>query len=177
MKTSLEAEPRHQPAPPARRVGVVGCGRIARPIISALEAGELPAWLLGAVLARTARTLGRIRVTGDIDAFLGAGHDLIIEAAGPAVLATHGVRLLEHADVWSVSAAALADPALQAALEATGQRTGHRLRLVPGAIAGLDGVAMAALDPDVRLDLASDLQPGPGPAGDVLDATVRTAAR
>lgn len=161
---------------PARRLGLIGCGRIALPIIDAWRAGELPGWTVGGVLARHAHAFGGLRSTGDIDAFLAGGYDLIIEAAGPAALAEHGVRALETADVWSVSAAALADARLAAALDAAGRRTGHRLRLLPGAMAGLDGVSMACVDPQATLQLDVDLMPGPGPRASVFEGTVREAA-
>ena len=88
------------------------------------------------------------------------GLDLIVEAAGPAALAEHGARALAVADVWTVSGAALADPRLYEELEAAGRRSGHRLRLLSGAIAGLDGIAMAFADPDATLKLEVDLPAG-----------------
>ena len=53
-----------------------------------------------------------------------------------------------------MSGSALVDTALQERLQATGARTGHRLRLVAGAAGGLDAVQALALDPGMRLDVA-----------------------
>ncbi|MFT5447863.1 MAG: aspartate dehydrogenase [Gammaproteobacteria bacterium] len=38
-------------------------------------------------------------------------------------------------------------------LEAIGKRTGHRLRLVGGAVAGLDAAAVGACDPNARMSI------------------------
>lgn len=158
------------------RLGIIGCGQIARPIIDTWHGGGLPGWQISGVLARKARSVGPLQSTADTEAFFGAGHDLIIETAGPAALAEHGARALAVAHVWTVSAAALADAALFDALQAAGRRAGHRLRIVSGAIAGLDGVAMASVDPDAVLQLDIDLMPGDGPRRHVFSGSVRHAA-
>jgi aspartate dehydrogenase len=163
-----------------RRLGVIGCGRIARPVLQACLDGSLAGWALDGVLARTSRPAGQAGiggVTSDPDLFLGRGLDLIVEAAGPAALAEHGARALTVADVWTVSGAALADPRLYEELEAAGRRSGHRLRVLSGAIAGLDGIAMACADPDATLRLEVDLPPADGEAGRLFCGTVREAAR
>ena len=160
-----------------RRFGLIGCGRIGRPIVDAWLAGELPGWTLGGVLTRANREFGTLRAVGDVDTFLASGYDLIIECAGPGALAEHGVRALRHADVWSTSSAALADTSLFQALLDAGGTAGHRLRIVGGAIAGLDGVAMCSVDPDALLHLDVDLPPAAGPRAQVFKGTVRDAAR
>jgi aspartate dehydrogenase len=142
--------------------------------------GSLAGWALDGVLARSSRPAGPAGiacVTSDADRFLGLDLDLIVEAAGPAALAAHGARALAVADVWTVSGAALADPRLCAELEAAGRRSGHRLRLLSGAIAGLDGIAMAFADPDATLRLEVDLPPADAEAGRPFYGTVREAAR
>lgn len=147
------------------------------PVVQAWREGGLPGWTLGGVLARRTHVLDDLFCTGDADAFFSQAYDLIVETAGPAALAAHGARALQAADVWSVSAAALADARLHAALQAAGAQAGHRLRLVSGAIAGLDGVAMVAVDPDAQLHIGLDLPPGPGPRAVVFRGTVREAAQ
>jgi aspartate dehydrogenase len=74
-----------------------------------------------------------------------------------------------------VSGAALADDRVRRELDAAGQSSGHRLRLVAGALAALDGVAMTSVDPQVRLRLELDL-PGAGQAGTLFSGTARQAA-
>jgi aspartate dehydrogenase len=137
---------------------------------------ELPGWTIAGVLAHGVHAVGPLHSTANPEAFFALPYALILETAGPAALATHGVRALGHADVWTVSAAALADATLLGALEHAGSRAGHRLRVLPGAIAGLDGVAMASVDPDAVLRLDIDLMPGQGPRVQVFSGTVREAA-
>jgi aspartate dehydrogenase len=167
--------PEHE-AQPERRLGIIGFGRIALPVVDCWSDGGLPGWTVAGVLARGSRQRGCVRSTDDADDFFSQPFDLIIEAAGPAALAAHGERALGVADVWTVSAAALADARLFDALRAAGVRAGHRLRVMPGAIAGLDGVAMAAVDPAAELLLDIDLVPGPGPRALVFTGSVREAA-
>lgn len=165
-----------QAAAMPRCFGLIGCGRIGRPIVDAWLAGQLPGWALGGVLTRANRDLGTLQTVGDVDTFLAAGYDLIIECAGPGALAEHGVRALRQADVWSTSSAALADASLFQALLDAGGAAGHRLRIVGGAIAGLDGVAMCSVDPDALLRLDVDLPPAAGPRAQVFQGSVRDAA-
>jgi len=159
-----------------RRLGLIGCGRIGLPIIECWNEGGLPGWTIAGVLARGSHQRGAVRSTDDADTFFATPFDLVIEAAGPPALAAHGARALRLADVWTVSAAALADPVLFDALHVAGAQAGHRLRVMPGAIAGLDGVAMASVDPQAVLRLDIDLLPGPGPRALVFSGSVREAA-
>lgn len=161
---------------PERRLGLIGCGRIGQPVVDAWQAGALPGWQVAGVLVRTPRGTACAGWTTEADAFFAQPYDLILETAGPQALARHGTRALAASDVWSVSAAALADADLHAALATAGHAAGHRLRLVSGAIAGLDGVAMAAVDPQADLQLDIDLPPGPEPAGAVFAGPVREGA-
>lgn len=159
-----------------RRLGLIGCGRIARPVIDTWRDGGLAGWTITGVLARGMHDLGPLKSTDDPDAFFASPYELIVEAAGPPALAQHGVRALAVAEVWTVSAAALADEALLSAVRNAGEKAGHRLRVVSGAMAGLDGVAMASVDPEVELQLDIDLMPGEGPRSLVFCGTVREAA-
>ncbi len=159
-----------------RRLGLIGCGRIATPVVEAWRNGDLSGWTIAGVLARGVHAVGSLQSTADAEDFFAQPYALILETAGPAALATHGVRALVHADVWTVSAAALADATLLGALENAGGRSGHRLRVLPGAIAGLDGVSMASVDPEAALRLDIDLMPGEGPRVQIFSGTVREAA-
>ena len=164
-------------SPPDRRFALIGAGRIALPVIEAWRAGQLPGWQLVAVLTRDPREIAGAHNTTDAAEFFARESDLIVEAAGPAALALHGCNALTHADVWTVSAAALADEQLLARVENAARQSGHRLRLLHGAIAGLDGVAAACVDPNALLQLQIDLPPGGGPPGVVFSGTVREAAK
>lgn len=163
-------------AQPERRLGIIGFGSIASPVIDCWRDGGLPGWTIAGILARGSRQRGSLRSIDDADAFFSQPFDLIVEAAGPPALAAHGKRALRAADVWTVSAAALADATLFAELKDACAETGHRLRVMSGAIAGLDGVAMASVDPAAELVLEIELPPGEGPRALVFSGTVREAA-
>ncbi len=88
-------------------------------------------------------------MTDDPVRFLAFAPDLILELAGPEALAEHGAAALGVADVWTVSGAALADAATTARLEAAGRLSGRRLRVMGGALGGLDMLGGAE---DLRLE-------------------------
>jgi aspartate dehydrogenase len=141
-----------------RRVNVIGAGRIATPVLAFLR--ESPDWRLGLCLVRGVSAAPE--ATADVDCFFSDPADLIIEVAGPAALLMHGARALALADVWTVSAGALADRDAFDRLDMVGRAHGHRLRLLSGAIGGLDGVAAASVDPQARLHVTAAR---PGMAG------------
>jgi aspartate dehydrogenase len=144
-----------------KRLGLIGSGRIGGALVQA----SLPGWEI-------ARVLTRSRPCPD---FFEQSFDLVVEAAGPQALREHGARALAIADVWTVSGAALADDSLFRTLQDAGRSSGHRLRVVAGAIAGLDGVSAAGVDPSMELKLQIDLPPGSSPAS--FKGTVRQAAK
>ncbi|HVL57020.1 MAG TPA: aspartate dehydrogenase domain-containing protein, partial [Burkholderiaceae bacterium] len=151
--------------PAAHRFGLIGCGRIGAAVVEAWQQGLAPGWQLQGVLARSPRRIDGVATFTDATAFLALDVDLIVEVAGPQALAQLGPQALLRADTWTVSATALADPAVFEALWAAGAAGGHRLRVLAGAIAGLDGVAAASVDPDARLQLSIDLPPVARPSG------------
>jgi len=160
-----------------RRLGLIGCGRIGAPVLAAWQAGQLPGWELCSVLVRRAEAGRGPLFTSELEAFIATRPSLVVEVAGPPVLAAVGEPALRCADLWTTSAAALADEALLQRLEAIGRACGHRLRVLPGAFAGLDGVAAAAAAPGSTLALDIELLPGPAPAGERFSGSVREAAR
>lgn len=147
-----------------RRVGIIGAGRIGGAVAAWLAARD--GWAVAGVLVRDAA--GRPGVTDDMARFLGGAPDLILELAGPGALAGHGAAALALADVWTVSGAALADAALAERLETAGRLSGHRLRVMGGALGGLDMLGGAK---DLRLEARR-----PGIGHDSGPMTVRAAA-
>lgn len=127
----------------ALRVGLIGCGRIGRPVADFL-AGTDGFELAGILVRRPTSQAGRLPVTADPDRFFGLVCDLYVDAAGPQALAAYGARAPSLAPLWTIGAAALADDDLRARFEGVGRRSGHRLRVLSGALAGLDGAAAAA---------------------------------
>lgn len=108
------------PLPPV--ISVIGAGRIGRDVIHHIETARH--LQLGRVLTRRG-----VRDTDDLQTFLATPADVIIDAAGPDSLRSHGVACLGRSDLWSVGAAALVDGQLLARLGDTARRHGTRLRL------------------------------------------------
>ncbi len=161
----------------APRFALIGHGRIGAAVVQAWQGGALPGWQLAGVLVRQLPAGAPPWLVADRGALLARAPDVIVEAAGPAALADHAEAALAVADVWTVSPAALADAGLAARIERAGAASGHRLRVLPGAMAGLDGVAMGAVDPAARLTLEVELRPDGQPAALLFEGSVREAAR
>lgn len=160
----------------SKTVGIIGCGLIGMNVIRAVDRGEVSGWSLGPVLANSARTVAGVAVGDDLDAFLANPLDLVIEAGGPGALAAHGARVLAQSNLWTVSAAALADDELTGHLQDVGAEHGHHLRVVAGAIGGLDGLAATTVAPDAELIVEVDLVPSGPTSEEVFRGTARAAA-
>lgn len=99
---------------------------------------------------------------------------LTIDTAGPAALRQHGEAALTQGDLWTVGAAALADPATRARLEAAARRTGHHLRLFTGWITG---PALCPPGIPARLEITQSAPHlGPTP-GEIFHGPLTEAAR
>ena len=151
-----------------KRVGLIGCGAIGRPVARALLAGQAGPYSLAAVLAHTARQLDGFSVTADAEAFLAGDYDLVIEAGGPAAFRTLVPAALRRSDVWAVSPIPLADPALETEIRRIAAAAGHALRIAPGALAAFDGIATAMTAGLERLDVFVDLGPGEASESELL---------
>ncbi len=160
-----------------RRLGLIGCGRIGSHLVAACRSGQLPGWELVGVLVRHPRSPEDDCFTTDPEALWQRRPDLIVECAGPEVLRMFGAAALRAADTWTISASALADPHLLSELETVGRESGHRLRVMSGAIAGLDGLSAITAGGKAQLTLRIDVPPGPGPAATLFSGQVRQAAR
>ena len=162
-----------------RRVGVIGAGRIGREVIAYLISA--PGWMLAGVLCRHATETQAGPAWTDVYTFLAQDFDLVLDLASPAFLAQHGAGVLAMAETWTVNAAALADPAVHDSLDRAARESRHRLRLLWGAISGLDGIATASRDPDMQLHLTLcrpgiGNEPGPVFAGSVREGACRFPA-
>jgi aspartate dehydrogenase len=151
-----------------RRVGLIGCGAIGRPVARALLAGRAGPHVLAAVLARTARELDGFPVTADPDSFLAGSYDLIIEAGGPDAFRTLVPAALERSEVWAVSPIPLADPVVERNIRQICASSGHALRIAPGALAAFDGIATAMAAGLERLEVFIDLGAGQAPEPELL---------
>jgi predicted dinucleotide-utilizing enzyme len=83
-------------------------------------------------------------VLGQLDEVGAWTSDLVVEAAGPEVTRTHGVRFLGLADYLPLSLTALADAELERALADAAIASGHRLLIPHGALVGIDSLAERA---------------------------------
>lgn len=159
-----------------RRIGLIGAGKIGGPVAGALRRGELPDCELVGVLRRTAAAdAGELETTSPAE-FFRRTPDIIIEAAGGASVAEHGRQALEVADLWVTSGAALADTLLRDELVEVARTKNRELRILTGALAGLDAISTAAVDPDMTLELVICIGPGTGEREVVFSGTVAEAA-
>lgn len=128
-------------------------------------------------MSRTPKRIGDLETTTDPDVFFAQEVELILDLAGPGVLESHGERMLALADCWTVNAAALADESLVQRLERVGRQRGRRLRVMTGAIAGLDSVSVVAVDDRAEVSVAIDLAPSKQPGECVFTGTAAEAAK
>jgi len=129
-------------------IGVVGCGAIGRALIRAGENRKLPVSIAG-VTSRTESRARRFLAQFDHPpvyrslADLVATSDLIVEAAGGAAVRSLAEQVFAAGkDLMVISAGALLD---HPEIVEESRRTGCRLYVPSGAIAGLDGIKSAVI--------------------------------
>jgi aspartate dehydrogenase len=82
----------------------------------------------------------------ELDAFLAADMDTVLEAASQAVLRQVAGPVLEHGrDLVALSVGALADEAFYQSLKERAEQQGRRVYLPAGAVGGLEALAAAAV--------------------------------
>lgn len=132
-----------------KRVGVVGCGAIGGALARAVARGEVPGARVSALFdmereraRRLAATLRpRPRVVTAFAAFRRAPLDVAVEAASQAAAAEYVAPLLASGrDALVMSAGVLLRPGWLRGAEAAARRSGARLVVPSGAVAGLDGL-------------------------------------
>jgi aspartate dehydrogenase len=127
-------------------IGIVGCGTIGQALLEAADAGKLSVRVAG-VTSRTETTAREFLATMRNPASylplgqLIAAADLIVEAAGGSIVPTLAKQVFAAGkDLMVISVGALLD---YPEVMETARRTGCRLYLPSGAIAGLDGIKSA----------------------------------
>lgn len=134
------------------RVGLLGYGTVGREVCELVQDGAAgAAEIVGALVRDPARyaAAARRRHIAFVDrtaALLDLRPDVVVEAGGHDAFRQHVPAILEAGvDVLALSVGALADAATDAAIRSAAERGGARLRVVSGAIAGLDAISAAAV--------------------------------
>jgi len=132
------------------RIGLLGCGNIGRLLAEAIDGGEVNCSLVAVFDQDIERSgalvesLGRKpRVSEKLEGLL-QDTDLVVEAASQDAVKEWGGKILESGkDMLIMSVGALADEGLFNELLEILNKTGRRIYIPSGAIAGLDGVKAA----------------------------------
>ena len=131
-----------------KHVAIIGYGAIARYVMTAIA--ERDTVTLCGIIGRAGRledaracAPGAIAIADSVGD-LPQRPDLVLDCAGHAGLREHGPDILAAGiDLYSVSAGALADADLYRNLSEAARRGGTALRIVSGAIGGLDILSAA----------------------------------
>jgi aspartate dehydrogenase len=135
-------------------VGLIGFGAIGRSIVDLWHSLPSPSFHLAGACVRPQqieRAQGAMPantlICDDIEQLLNIRPDCIIEAAGHAVVQSHGARILRRGcSIYLLSVGSLADAALRGSLvSAAGEGNSHIL-IPAGALAGFDGLLTLACD-------------------------------
>lgn len=128
------------------RIGMMGLGAIGAEVLERARAGGLgPGQELVAVLVRRPRPEEPLATT-ERAAFLAARPEVVLEVAGHAALAEHGVACLEAGcDLLVTSTGALAEDGLRERLVAAAATVGRRVVLLSAGIGALDILGAAAV--------------------------------
>jgi aspartate dehydrogenase len=159
------------------RLGIIGCGKIGGPVIKTIQAGLVDNYEIVSVLTRSEGQLGNIRSVIDADVFFRNTFDLVIDAGAPPSLELYGKRALVMCELWTVNAAELANTNLYEELDESGRQNDHRLRVLTGAIAGLDGLAAISQGSSVEIHTEVDVAPSQEGRKSLFRGSLREAAK
>ena len=129
-------------------IGIVGCGAIGQALIRAVEGGKLPVGIAGVTSRTESRAREFLATLKNPPAYsplndLIAAADLVVEAAGGAVVPALAEQVFAAGkDLMIISVGALLD---HPEIIERSRRTGCRLYIPSGAIAGLDGIKSAVI--------------------------------
>jgi aspartate dehydrogenase len=131
-----------------KSIGIVGCGAIGRALLNAHAAGKLNLRIAGVTSRTEASAREFLASLRSPPAYLSqseliAAADLLVEAAGGGVVAGLAKEVFAAGkDLMVISVGALLD---HPEVIETSRRTGCRLYVPSGAIAGLDGIKSACV--------------------------------
>ena len=159
------------------RLGLIGCGKIGGPVIKAIQAGLPGNYEIISVLTRNEKLIGNISTVIDPEVFFRNTFDLIIDAGAPPSLELYGKRALSLCELWTVNSAELANASLYDDLQETGRQNTHKLRVLTGAIAGLDGLAAISQGKSVKIRTEVDVATSEEGRKSLFSGSLREAAR
>ncbi|MGB8220161.1 MAG: aspartate dehydrogenase [Methanoregula sp.] len=143
------------------RIGLLGCGNIGHIIAQHAEGFTIPA-VFDNVPAR-AEEIAAIchgKAYTDVEAFLTADVDLIVEAASVGAARAHAKAiLLNNRDLVIMSVGALTDPAFKEELMETARAHKKKIYIPSGAIFGLDNLKIGQISPITKLLLKTTKSP------------------
>jgi aspartate dehydrogenase len=146
-----------------RSIGIVGCGTIGRALVSAVRDGKLPVRIAGVANRTESSARQFLSTLPKPPAYLPLEKlillsDLVIEAAGGAVVADLAREVFAAGkDLMVISVGALLD---QPEIIEQSRRTGCRLYVPSGAIAGLDGIKSACVGEITHVTMTTRKPPG-----------------
>ena len=160
-----------------KRLGIIGCGKIGAPVIKSIQAGLLDNYEIISLLTRSERQIGNLSSVIDPDVFFRNKFDLVIDAGAPPSLELYGKRALTMCELWTVNASELANTNLYEELDKAGRENTHRLRVLTGAIAGLDGLAAISQGRNVEIHAQVDVAQSEQGRKSLFRGSLREAAR
>lgn len=131
-----------------KSIGIVGCGAIGKALIRAVESGKLSVRVAGVTSRTESNARDFLAAFAQPPPYLSLKNlidtaDMIIEAAGGAVVASLAEQVFAAGkDLMVISVGALLD---HPEVIDNSRRTGCRLYVPSGAIAGLDGIKSAVV--------------------------------
>jgi aspartate dehydrogenase len=130
-----------------QRVGLIGLGAIGGRVVRTVRQDHSDGLdIVGALVRDVTPRSDGVRLVGSIAELIALRPDVVVEAAGHEALRAHGPAILRAGiDLLAVSVGALADETLARELVAAAVAGGSRLRIVSGAIGGLDAIRAAAM--------------------------------
>jgi aspartate dehydrogenase len=156
------------------RVGLIGYGAIGRRVALSLTVPPV------AVLVRHPRNGEEANFVYTLDALLAARPEVVIEAASPHALEQDALAIVESgATLIAASGAGLANTGFRERLIAMCRRTGGRVFVPAGALAGLDALGAAGVGglDRVRLRITDPHPEQPAFEGDAWTGVRRYPAR
>jgi aspartate dehydrogenase len=146
----------------SKSVGIVGCGTIGRALLKAVESKKLAVRIAG-ITSRTEKTAREyLSNLTNPPPYLGmreliAASDLVLEAAGGSVVASLAEEVFAAGkELMVISAGALLD---HPEVIEKSRRTGCRLYVPSGAIAGLDGIKSACVGQIIHVTMTTRKPP------------------